>query len=202
MNRRRFYRNYRPRPLWRVFADSLLAAIIFGLISAVALSFSGSELRSLPGQVRVIDGDSLSIGSNEIRLWGIDAPEFNQQCRNKTGPYACGREAHRQLRALVQNATLICKGLGRDKFDRLLAVCRKGNTDLNAQLVRGGYAYSYGGYSAEEALAQNAKIGVWAADNERPKAFRDRTKAAIDLAPGMLDALYQWLIRFAVLGRS
>ena len=194
-NRRFFYRKQRPLPLWRVFGDSVLAAIVFGLISAAALSFSGSELRGVAAQIKVIDGDSLQIGTEKIRLWGIDAPEFKQECQNKNGRYACGREAQKQLRALVANASITCKGLGRDRYDRLLAVCRNGSTDINAKLVRGGYAYAYGGYSAEEALAENAKLGIWAADNERPKAYRNRTKAAIDLAPGVLDALYQWVSR-------
>jgi endonuclease YncB( thermonuclease family) len=195
MNKRRYFYLRRPLPLWRVFGDSMIAAIIFGLISAAALSFSGSELRALPGQVRAIDGDSLKIGGDKIRLWGIDAPEFKQECRGKQGAYACGRDAQKQLRALVQNVALTCKGLGRDKYDRLLAVCRNGQTDINAELVRNGFAYAYGGYQIEENEARAAKRGVWAGDNERPKAYRDRTKAAIDLAPGVLDALYQWVQR-------
>ena len=98
----------------------------------------------------------------------------------------------------MQNVDLSCKGLGRDKYDRLLAVCRNGKTDINAELVRGGYAFAYGGYSAEESVARAAKLGVWAGNNERPKAYRDRTKADIDLAPGMLDALYQFVQRLIV----
>jgi endonuclease YncB( thermonuclease family) len=176
----------------------MLAAIIFGLISAAALSFSGSELRALPGQVRAIDGDSLRIGSDEVRLWGIDAPEFKQDCKGRQGNYACGREAQKQLKALVQNVGIKCKGLGRDKYDRLLAVCRDGKKDINAELVRNGFAYAYGGYQAEENAARAAKRGVWAGENERPKAYRDRTKAAIDLAPGLLDALYQFVQRLLV----
>jgi endonuclease YncB( thermonuclease family) len=198
MNNRRYFYRRRPLPLWRVFGDAMLATIIFGLISAAAVSISGSEVRSLPGQVHVIDGDSLRIGKEEIRLWGVDAPEFRQTCRDQSGVYACGREARRRLQELAQNAALSCKGFGRDRYDRLLAVCRNGKTDINAILVRNGFAYAYGGYRAEEIAAQNAKHGIWAAENERPKAYRDRTKAAIDLAPGVIDALYQWLMRLMV----
>ncbi len=185
----------RTQSLWRVFGEALIAAIILGLLSAAALTFSGSEIRSMADNVRVIDGDSLQIGDEEIRLWGIDAPEFKQDCRSGQGVYPCGREAKKQLRALVQNVTLACKGLGRDRYDRLLAVCRNGKTDINAELVKDGFAYAYGGYKAEENSARSSKLGVWATDNERPKAYRERTKAAMDLAPGMLDALYQWLMR-------
>ena len=176
-----------------MFCEALLAAIIFGLLSAAALTFSGNEVRSLPGNVRVIDGDSLRIGKEEIRLWGIDAPELKQECRNQQGTFACGREAQKQLRKRTADAELVCNGLGRDQYDRLLAVCRAGKTDINAALVRQGYAFAYGGYVLEESAARTEKAGIWSAENERPKTYRDRNKAAIDLAPGVLDALYQWL---------
>ena len=176
----------------------MLAAIILGLIGAAALSFSGSELRALPGQARALDGDSLRIGNDELRLWGIDAPEFKQECKGAQGKYLCGREAQKQLRVLIENSVLSCKGLGRDKYDRLLAVCRKGNIDINAELVRNGFAYAYGGYQSEENQAKRAKRGVWAGNNERPKAYRERMQADLDLAPGMLDALYHWLQRLIV----
>ncbi len=199
MSRRQiFSQKQRHRPLWRVFSDAMLVVIISGLIGAGALSLSGSQITSLPGQVRVIDGDSLEIGADKIRLWGIDAPEFKQQCQSRQGPYECGRQAQRQLRVLALNAALVCKGLGRDRYDRLLAVCRNGNTNINAAMVRGGFAYAYGGYGFEETAARSEKIGIWAADNERPKQFRDRTKASIDLAPGVFDALYQWLVFISV----
>jgi endonuclease YncB( thermonuclease family) len=193
MNNRRYFYRRRPLPLWRVFGDAMLATIIFGLISAAIVPLMGTEVKSSAGQVRVIDGDSLRIGTQEIRLWGIDAPEFKQECRSRQGNYPCGREAQKQLRILVQDVALTCKGLGRDKYDRLLAVCRAGKTNINAALVRAGFAYAYGGYSAEESVARNAGSGIWATNNERPKAYRDRNKAEIDIAPGMLDALYQWL---------
>lgn len=194
-NRRYFPRRTRPLPLWRVFGDAMLAAIIFGLVSAAAMALLGTEVRSTAGKAHAIDGDSLRIGKDEIRLWGIDAPEFKQECKKGQGAYACGREAQKQLRALIAKAALVCKGLGKDQYDRLLAVCRQGKVEINAIMVRNGYAYAFGGYYAEEAAARAGKRGVWAADNERPKAYRDRNKAEIDLAPGIMDAFYQWLMR-------
>ena len=43
----------------------------------------------------VIDGDSLTIGDKEIRLIGIDAPEYNQTCfDDNNSEYDCGQEAY------------------------------------------------------------------------------------------------------------
>ena len=34
---------------------------------------------------RIVDGDTVHIGPNKIRLIGIDAPERKQNCRTNTG---------------------------------------------------------------------------------------------------------------------
>ena len=45
-------------------------------------------------QVRVIDGDSLQIRKEKIRLSGIDAPEINQICYDHNdSTYTCGHVA-------------------------------------------------------------------------------------------------------------
>mgnify|MGYP001385053697 CR=1 FL=1 len=60
---------------------------------------------------RVSDGDSLRSGKLRIRLFGIDAPEKNQQCTNADGDkWACGEAAQKMLEALVAN------GEGDSKF--------------------------------------------------------------------------------------
>ena len=53
--------------------------MISKLSVAVALAASTST-GSFSGIAKAIDGDSLVVGSYEGRLFGIDAPEFNQRC--------------------------------------------------------------------------------------------------------------------------
>ena len=60
--------------------------IILSLFSILTLFFAGqlySEEKVIFGWPRVIDGDSISIRQESIRLHGIDAPEIRQICRNK-----------------------------------------------------------------------------------------------------------------------
>ena len=41
---------------------------------------------NLKGQYKIIDGDSLIVNGQEIRLLGIDAPEYRQECSLKMAP--------------------------------------------------------------------------------------------------------------------
>src|SRR5918992_4757425 len=93
---RRRWRRHRsprpPRPLWR----SLLDIAIF--IAAAVLILFGigifNQVTVTPGAVDIIDGDSFRRSKDEIRLNGIDAPEYRQSCHDKAGrDWDCGREA-------------------------------------------------------------------------------------------------------------
>jgi endonuclease YncB( thermonuclease family) len=128
------------------------------------------------GMAKVLDGDSLELGGERIRLEGIDAPEFDQKCAG--GTVACGQEARKRLRELAGSNRLICKGWQRDKYDRLLAVCEADGKELNREMVRSGWAIAYGAYAAEERAARDAMLGLWAGDFEKPQDFR-RTKGDV-----------------------
>ncbi len=53
--------------------------------------------------ITVIDGDTIKIGKEKIRLFGIDAPEIKQICKNKNNdPYACGEASRDALRDLIK----------------------------------------------------------------------------------------------------
>ena len=55
---------------------SLFSLLIFFLFSIASLS---SE-KIILGNAKVIDGDTIKINDNKIRLFGIDAPENKQMC--------------------------------------------------------------------------------------------------------------------------
>ena len=60
--------------------------IILSLSSILILFFAGqlhSEEKVIYGWPKVIDGDSISINTESIRLHGIDAPEIKQICKKK-----------------------------------------------------------------------------------------------------------------------
>lgn len=129
---------------------------------------------TLQGQYKIIDGDSLVVKGQEIRLLGIDAPEYRQTCTLQNGnAYECGKQSRLHLVKLAKLGDLNCTGWEEDKYQRLLAECRAGDVEINARMVKDGWAVSYGDYEREETQARELATGVWQGGFDSPKAWRE-----------------------------
>lgn len=67
------------------------------------------------GLGRAKDGDSLMVGSREVRLFGIDAPEWDQPCTRAGKPWTCGQDAAEALSKLVTGKQVSCVPLNTDE---------------------------------------------------------------------------------------
>lgn len=170
-------RSYRPRrPFYKGLIDGLVFLVFLALVT-MALQRGGLLLPDT-GRFMALDGDSLRQGDSEFRLYGIDAPELHQNCANRMGSdYPCGLEAKRALTRLVDGEELSCFTHDTDRYGRNVAVCRAGEVDINAELVRQGWALAYRRHSAnyvvEEAEAEKAQRGIWQGGFEDPAQWRD-----------------------------
>lgn len=162
----------------------------FGL--AVLLTFP-AVAQSLSGQADVVDGDTLAIRGEKvrIRLYGIDAPEGQQTCEDALGKrYLCGSRAADALASLIgRNGRVTCKEEDRDRYGRIVAVCTRGRREINAELIRQGWAieykqYSDGRYADEEAEARSAKRGLWAGTFANPWEWRRGKRLPTEAATG------------------
>jgi len=132
---------------------------------------------AIGGRAAIIDGDTLAIRGQRIRLEGIDAPESAQRCDGPRGRYACGREATRALGAFIGGDTVECSANGRDRYGRMLAVCTVNGRDIGAAMVLAGWALAgRGDYIALEREARAAARGVWQGKFQPPADWRREHK--------------------------
>lgn len=170
---RRRYAPGPPRSLGRKLLDYGLAVLVLGLLILVAARLDRFETRKEQGVAVVNDGDSITLGTERIRMRGIDAPEYTQTCRKAGADYACGKLARQSLARLIAGRPVSCSGWQRDRYGRLLGDCKAGDTDLNRAQVQAGWAVAYGDFEIEEAAARAAKVGIWAGTFEQPQDWRD-----------------------------
>ncbi len=160
----------------------VLAAVLKGL-----QRFQVFDLGS--GNARAKDGDSLELNGTEVRLHGIDAPEYNQSCGSPEGEYNCGREAGEALAGLLRGQTISCQVIDRDSYGRAVSVCRNGNLEINREMVRRGWAVAYLRHSLSYVAAQNeakaAARGIWRGTFEMPETFRSRHRQFTGDAAGI-----------------
>lgn len=147
----------------------------------------------LSGRAVATDGDSLRIGSERVRLLGLDAPELDQTCWREDGSeWACGREARDLMVRLLNAGAVNCAPEGIDRFGRSLARCEAAGRDIAAAMVEAGLAVARDGYGAEESRARSAGRGIWAGRFTDPRQWRDEGPSD-DPGPGVLEKLWKWL---------
>jgi len=177
----------------RKIADYFATAVFLLIVAVAAAFFSNSGGQDLYGPFLVLDGDSLQSGEARFRLEGIDAPEGRQTCGAGDKIWACGREATRFLRGKMSKGGAVCRDVGTDRYGRTLVRCEIGDSDINADMVRNGWAVSFGAYYSEEKLARNEKAGIWAGDFVMPQQWREIHGSAEESQLG--EAINNWFGR-------
>jgi endonuclease YncB( thermonuclease family) len=81
-----------------------------------------SAWADITGQPRVIDGDTIEIAGQRIRLHGIDAPESNQFCYLDGKRWQCGKDAGNILSDLINHRPVTCEEHDRNRYGRIVAV--------------------------------------------------------------------------------
>ena len=133
----------------------------------LALMFCGT---SFADSLRVVDGDTIVLNGEKIRISGIDAPELKQMCMNGDEKVFCGKTAKMILVKKIGNQTPECIREGKDVYKRTLAECFINGVSLSSFLVRSGYAFAYRKYSdkfiKDEEFAKENKLGMWSMEFE------------------------------------
>lgn len=134
---------------------------IFILLSSFLLLFPATVLGWQGVVVQVIDGDSIQVRHGktikEIRLYGIDAPEFRQPFGNK---------AKRFLSREILRKSVTVKKKDIDSYGRIVALVSYRGELINRSLVRNGLAWVSSRYCRTQPLCRKMK--------------KDETRAKID----------------------
>ena len=144
-----------------------ISCILLGLLAAF-FSLPHQTWAMEKGRfLTIIDGDSLLVGykgrSQEVRLIGIDAPEWGQE-------YGTRAKSHALTVCYGQDLKLEFDREQKDRYGRLLAYVYCGNTMLNKEMIRAGLAITikikpntryYDEFKALEKKARAELQGFW-----------------------------------------
>ncbi|WP_192841321.1 thermonuclease family protein [Falsirhodobacter sp. alg1] len=174
--------------IWAIAAALLLAGWIFGGddpqmrknffdMAERLLTEQPEPGEMIAGGARIIDGDTLDLNGERIRLYGIDAPESAQTCKTGAREWQCGAEATRALVQMIGTQQVTCEKTDTDRYGRSIATCKAGDVSINTWMVRNGWAVAYrqyGGeiYGANEDAARNDRAGIWASSFDMPWDWR------------------------------
>ena len=117
--------------------------LIFNLFLILICFSAVSSGKTIFGKAKVIDGDTIRIYKNKIRLHAIDAPETNQTCNKNNKVWNCGIESTKFLKKLIGKNKIECITTGKDQYNRFIGICYKNNLDLNSEMVLNGWAIAY-----------------------------------------------------------
>ncbi|MFP7756382.1 thermonuclease family protein [Thermodesulfobacteriota bacterium B35] len=119
--------------------------------------------------VKVLDGDSIRVKRGnrivEIRLYGIDAPEYGQRY---------GDRARYYLRSLLLRKTVSVEAVEVDRYKRLVALVGIHGRLANREMVRQGLAWMYPRYCKRKKLCGELKKLQDKARKQRRGLWKDK----------------------------
>ncbi len=159
--------------------------LFFAIVALICALLYSPILEYFEPQYRIIDGDTIELRGERIRLHGLDAPELSQTCfkeKKKKNNYECGVDSKLALEKIIEeNQTsskldLTCKKITKDKYQRTIAKCFVANMDIGSELVKQGWAVAYTRYSKDylpqESFAKEHKLGIWQGSFQNPETYR------------------------------
>ena len=119
----------------------MIRTLAFALATAIAFTTPTARAETVASdQLYVIDGDTVTLGRERIRILDIDTPETRKaRCPSER---VAGKIATDALRRLLTGPVTIERH-GRDRYGRTLAHLFAGGQNVGSALVRGGFALVY-----------------------------------------------------------
>lgn len=118
----------------QVEAASLVSA---GYMIAMPVCVSGKRINC------VVDGDTIWVRGEKIRLEGFNAPEMNGTCGRER---RMALQARDELQRALNSRAFTIERNGTDRYRRTLATIRAGGRDVGVGLISKGLAHEWRGF--------------------------------------------------------
>jgi len=174
---------------FRVPSDKTLGVVVLGAVAVVAAltiiggrgaGVSVTEDVQSHQAIKIIDGDTIELSSEKMRLFGIDAPEKGQPCKRNNAPYDCGAASTEHLEFMLTGTKVECVKKEKDRWGRYIALCSADGEDVSQLMVRHGWAVAYRDYSTayieDEEFAKSNRLGMWSKEFSIPSEWRKTDK--------------------------
>lgn len=162
-----------------------LALLCVVALPTIYLIWRGLASKTISGKAWVADADGIKVSGKNIRLACLDAPEWDQWAIDQRGmTINHGRRVKSALIRKIGGERVRVTVLGHDRYGRVLGIVTSNGEDVNAWLVRNGYAVAKYGYryKKEEREARAGKRGQWAYEakiDPEDHRHRERRRAAL-----------------------
>lgn len=157
-------------------------------VSLLLCSVASLCAADVAGRIDVVDGDTIRVSGQTVRIFGVDAPEVKQTCQAANGTeWACGVWVSNELRRSFQGKYASCVEVDQDRYGRSVARCDIAGVDLGRWLVQQGYAFAYRKYSMDYDLDEKGAAvndrGLHASRVQNPADFRAASAKPAQVAP-------------------
>ena len=146
----------------------------------LTLTCSAASAETIIGPASVIDGDTIQVNGEVIRILEIDAPEKDQFCSQAEGDttWRCGEQAAFALIDIIGAQVVSCETDKLDRYGAHLAACMAGETNLGEWMAAEGWAVPYPNCKCEtlRAASEYAELhhlGLWAEPFILPWEWRE-----------------------------
>ena len=154
-------------------------------VAAILIAVNGGATAFTGTVTAVHDGDTFTLdGHRRGRIFGIDAPELAQQCRDDaihtpdpSSCVPCGQEARQALETLLTGKEVIRTDRGKS-YDRIVGECSVGKIQVGPWMLSHGWAVAYETFLrradklAYISAQSGAKEGIWAMTWVSPAQWR------------------------------
>lgn len=154
-----------------LLGPSLFIGLVHGFWQGLRIEWR--QFRELPN---VIDGDTIEIRGERVRLFAADAPEMGQPWWTADGEHRdAGQLARKALERLVEGRRLSVRVLREDQYRRSVAIVKVDGRDVARALVSQGWAFASPEskrYRRAQTSAKRGKKGLWQGDLQMPWDYR------------------------------